>query len=75
MAFHDPLPDTFHGLPQVCDALKIAKLFPGGFMAVYTTGDGKSGFKNFDFQPGVAQVRSPSFYALPCPSTPFHALC
>jgi hypothetical protein len=42
--------------PEVCDELKIAKLYPGGFVAIYTCPGSVSGYKNFDFQPGVPQV-------------------
>jgi hypothetical protein len=42
--------------PAVCDELGIVKLLPNGFVCVYTAGDGASGFKNFELQPGVEQV-------------------
>lgn len=42
--------------PEVVDQLGIAKLYAGGFTAVYRCGDGSTGSKNFDFQPNVEQV-------------------
>ena len=42
--------------PLVCDKLNIAKLYPGGFVTIYVNGKGDTGFKHFDFQPGVEQA-------------------
>jgi hypothetical protein len=37
--------------PEVCHQLKLAKLYPGGFVAVVSVGS-KNGLKHFDFQAG-----------------------
>ena len=50
--------------PEACDRLKIAKLFPGGFVATIAVGGNpkkgeppkKNSFKHFDFTPGVEYV-------------------
>ena len=42
--------------PSVCDDLNIARLFPGGFTAMWVDGKGKMGLKDFYIQPGVKQI-------------------
>ena len=39
--------------PSVCDELKIAKLFPGGFISTIDIGGKKNGFKHFELTAGV----------------------
>ena len=41
--------------PEAVDQLKIAKLFPGGFVATVSTPK-KQSFKHFDFTPGTEYV-------------------
>ena len=43
--------------PEAVDQLKIAKLFPGGFVATVTIEKKKkNGYKQFDFTPGIEYV-------------------
>jgi hypothetical protein len=52
----DDLDTYLRSHPKICDEFRIAKLYPGGFVAAYTAGSGeklKASQQRFNFQPGV----------------------
>jgi hypothetical protein len=60
----EALQDFLRKSPKVCDDLKIAKLYPGGFISTISIGGNpakgeppkKNNFKHFDFTPGIEYV-------------------